>query len=180
MGKVEDAHGSQYSPFVAFIYLFNLMVGTGCLALPSVLLKGGWFLGGFFIIIVAFLSYVSVTFILESMATANALIRLQSKGGLEEHSLLREEFVLPRGDGTPKAELHLTPTTSDRQLFHIARRTELGEMAGLFFNQWGIILFYTTLIGAVIFDWRLCHLQHFGCQIFGILFLKPHPSLMGI
>jgi hypothetical protein len=54
-------------------------------------------------------------------------------------------------------------------------------------TSWELVLEFThdiqTLMwvkGAVIFDWRLCHLQHFGCQIFGILFLKPHPSLMGI
>jgi hypothetical protein len=38
----ENNHGSQYSPTVACIYVFNLVVGTGILALPSVLVTGGW------------------------------------------------------------------------------------------------------------------------------------------
>lgn len=149
---MDDVHGSQYSPFVAFIYIFNLMVGTGCLALPSVLLKGGWFLGGFFILIVAFLSFVSVTFMIEAMATANALIRLRAKGGLEEHALLCEESGTLKGDGVFEDVSHLHPTASDKHLFQIVRRTELGEMAGLFFNEWGIIIFYTTLILYLIGD----------------------------
>ncbi|KAG0605913.1 hypothetical protein M758_9G097700 [Ceratodon purpureus] len=151
MGKMDEVHGSQYSPFVAFIYIFNLMVGTGCLALPSVLLKGGWFLGGFFILIVAFLSYVSVTFMLEAMATANALIRLKSKDGIEDHALLGEELGL-KGDGGFEDASYLNLAPSDKHLFQIVRRTELGEMAGLFFNEWGIIMFYTTLILYLIGD----------------------------
>jgi len=151
MGKVEDGvHGSEYSPFVAYIYIFNLMVGTGCLALPSVLLKGGWILGGCFIIIVALLSYVSVTFMLEAMAAANAILRLKRKGGVEERFLPSEESGLVRGDGTPNSQVQLIET--GKILFRITRRTELGEMAGLFFNQWGVIMFYATLIIYLIGD----------------------------
>jgi amino acid permease len=60
-------------------YVFNLVVGTGILALPSVLITGGWFLGGLFLVLVSFCSFVTVTFMLEAMATANALIRLENK-----------------------------------------------------------------------------------------------------
>ncbi|CAK9881645.1 unnamed protein product [Sphagnum jensenii] len=143
----ENNHGSQYSPTVACIYVFNLVVGTGILALPSVLVTGGWFLGGLFLVLVSFCSFVTVTFMLEAMATANALIRLENKNGIEEHTLLAiEASEMLLEDGTPNDESHALQQQSDRQLFQIAKRTELGEMAGLFFNQWGIIFFYTALI----------------------------------
>lgn len=150
MANEESNRGSQYSPFVALIYIFNLMVGTGCLALPSVLLKGGWILGSSFLFIVAFLSYVSVTFVLESMATANAFIQLKSKDGLDE-SLLSEEAG-HRGDDFPSEESQSLHTPNDEGIFQISRKIEMGEMAGLFFNQWGIIIFYSALILYLVGD----------------------------
>jgi len=156
MANEESNRGSQYSPFVALIYIFNLMVGTGCLALPSVLLKGGWILGSSFLFIVAFLSYVSVTFVLESMATANAFIQLKSKDGLDE-SLLSEEAG-HRGDDFPSEELQSLHTPNDEGIFQISRKIEMGEMAGLFFNQW------------VVSCRRFAHLQHISCSILGTIF----------
>ncbi|KAG0589474.1 hypothetical protein KC19_1G022900 [Ceratodon purpureus] len=150
MASAESSHGSQYSPFVAFIFLYNLMVGTGCLALPSVLLKGGWVLGTSFVLIVAFLSYVSVTFVLESMATANALIKLKSRDRLDE-SLLSEEAGQP-GDDFPSEESHSLDKPSEEGIFEISKKIEMGEMAGMFFNQWGIIVFYSALILYLIGD----------------------------
>uniref|UniRef100_A0A7I4FCT5 Amino acid transporter transmembrane domain-containing protein n=1 Tax=Physcomitrium patens TaxID=3218 RepID=A0A7I4FCT5_PHYPA len=97
-------------------------------------------------------SYVSVTFMLEAMATANAVIRLRSKGGLEEFVLLSEESGTLKGDGSLEDMSQLHPTASDTHLFQIIRRTELGEMAGLFFNEWGMIIFYTILILYLIGD----------------------------
>lgn len=149
--NAESSHGSQYSPFVAFIFLFNLMVGTGCLALPSVLLKGGWILGTSFLFIVAFLSYVSVTFVVESMATANAVVQLKSKDDGLDESLLSEEAGL-RGDDFPSEEPHPLHTASDKGIFQISKKIEMGEMAGMFFNQWGIIIFYSALILYLIGD----------------------------
>jgi Na+/H+ antiporter NhaC len=55
--EMEENHESQYSPTVACIYVFNLVVGTGILALPSVLITGGWFLGGLFLLLVCFFRY---------------------------------------------------------------------------------------------------------------------------
>lgn len=57
-----------------FIFVFNLIVGTGALTLPSVFAKAGWFLGLLVIIILAGISYMTVTFIIETIACANAVI----------------------------------------------------------------------------------------------------------
>lgn len=122
--------GSTYSPQVAFIYLFNLVVGTGALALPSVLVSGGWYLGAVFLLLVACLSYIGVTFMIESMAAANALLFLERKTAEETEGLIA---------GAPFLGEDHTP-------FEIVKRCELGQMAEMFFSQWGQILFYAALI----------------------------------
>lgn len=55
------------------IFLFNLIVGTGALTLPSAFAKSGWLVGLLLIIILAFISYMTMTFVIESMACANAI-----------------------------------------------------------------------------------------------------------
>jgi hypothetical protein len=47
---------------------------------------------------------------------------------LEEHALLSEELGL-KGDGGFEDASYLNHTPSDKHLFQIVRRTELGEMA---------------------------------------------------
>ncbi len=52
------------------------------------------------------------------------------KNGIEEHTLLAiEASEMLLEDGTPNDESHALQQQSDRQLFQIAKRTELGEMA---------------------------------------------------
>lgn len=53
--------------------MFNLIVGTGALTLPAVIAKAGWLLGTIFIVLLAFISYMTVTFVIETMACANAV-----------------------------------------------------------------------------------------------------------
>jgi hypothetical protein len=50
---------------IGFVFVFNLIVGTGALTLPSAFARTGWVLGTFLIIILAFMSYVTVTFVIE-------------------------------------------------------------------------------------------------------------------
>lgn len=59
---------------IGLIFVFNLIVGTGALTLPAVIAKAGWLLGMVFIILLAFISYMTVTFVIETMACANAVI----------------------------------------------------------------------------------------------------------
>lgn len=58
---------------IGLIFLFNLIVGTGALALPHAFAKAGWLLGLVVIAILAFISYMTVTFVIETMACANAI-----------------------------------------------------------------------------------------------------------
>lgn len=58
---------------VGLIFLFNLIVGTGALTLPLAFAKTGWLLGLILITVLAFISYITVTFVIETMACANAM-----------------------------------------------------------------------------------------------------------
>lgn len=60
---------------VGLIYVFNLIVGTGALTLPAVFAQAGWFLGTILIVSLAFIGFITVTFIIEAMACANATIQ---------------------------------------------------------------------------------------------------------
>ena len=66
---------SSSSRLTGLVHIFNLMVGTGALALPAAFRKTGWLLSTFTLIGMSFISYLSYTFMFEVMAAANALIR---------------------------------------------------------------------------------------------------------
>ena len=64
-----------YSPMTGFVYIFNLIVGTGALTLPAAFHDAGWLLSTVIIVMLAFMSYLTATFVIESMASANAIIQ---------------------------------------------------------------------------------------------------------
>jgi len=72
-GAVLDSQ-AQYSPFTGLIYIFNLIVGTGALTLPAAFHDAGWLLSIIIIVLLAFMSYLTATFVVEAMASANALV----------------------------------------------------------------------------------------------------------
>lgn len=47
-----------FSKQVGLIYVFNLIVGTGALALPAVFSQAGWLLGLIVVLVLAFIRYV--------------------------------------------------------------------------------------------------------------------------
>ena len=67
----------HYSPTTGLIYIFNLIVGTGALTLPAAFYDAGWGLGTGVLILLALISYMTTTFVIESMAAANAMIHFK-------------------------------------------------------------------------------------------------------
>ena len=63
---------------VGMIYFFNLMMGVGQLALPKAFVQLGWILGLGGVVVLTFISYITVTFIVEAHAVHNALQRHDS------------------------------------------------------------------------------------------------------
>lgn len=55
--------------------MFNLIVGTGALTLPAAFQDAGWLFSTVALVVLCFVSFVTVTFVIESVACANATIQ---------------------------------------------------------------------------------------------------------
>jgi len=87
--------GDQYSSGVGFIFIFNLIVGTGALTMPHAFQEAGWLISLILVVLLGFSSYITVTFMVEAMATANALRRWKRLEALKQ-TLLNSSY-----DGVP-------------------------------------------------------------------------------
>ncbi|XP_071444260.1 transmembrane protein 104 homolog [Hetaerina americana] len=139
----------QYSKWMGLAYIFNLIVGTGALTLPAAFSRAGWALAAGVIVVLAFISYVTVTFVVEAMASANALLqrkRLQERNVSIRASHLQENDN--DSEDTPLVCSDISDHNSD-ELVHqcdITEQIEMGQMASLFLSKGGRILFYLCII----------------------------------
>lgn len=159
--------GSTYSKAVGFVYLFNLIVGTGALTMPLAFQNAGWMLSLIVIILLAGFSYMTVTFVLETMATANATLFLHKKEDFvysrqqsihanigdsidaiaNAHSATVQEDLDEKSPLLKSEERDKTTIKNYRDdVFDITERVELGKMAELFFNKVGVVLFYMCMV----------------------------------
>ena len=58
-----------------FVNIFNVIVGVGFLSLPQAFANAGAILGTIILMIAAFFSLVTATYVVEAMASANAITR---------------------------------------------------------------------------------------------------------
>ncbi|CAB3400032.1 unnamed protein product [Caenorhabditis bovis] len=112
-----------YSQTVGLLYVFNLIVGTGALALPKAFQTAGWLLSILILSASAFMSYVAATFVIESLAVANAVV---SKNRRRE----RNENASESGPST----------------FEIVRKVEVGEMSSMFLSKTTLLISYFSII----------------------------------
>ncbi|KAM7540965.1 hypothetical protein Aperf_G00000023425 [Anoplocephala perfoliata] len=121
-----------YSRLFGFIFLFNLILGTGALALPRAFKDAGWLLTGTLLAFIGFMSYVPATYVIESMAIGNAL--KQNRHSSHENDANTDE------DEEPLTESPLKSTD-----FEINTRYELGELFQSFAGRVWTLLFYVTI-----------------------------------
>ncbi|XP_053308883.1 transmembrane protein 104 [Spea bombifrons] len=148
-GDITEA-GELYSPFVGLVYMFNLIVGTGALTMPKAFAHAGWSVSLILIIFLAFMSYVTTTFVVEAMAAANAQLRWKrwEKEEDDNESESSDNEVVP-SDGYQRSEIQPILSVQSRGLsdpFEIVERVEMGQMASMFFNKVGVNLFYLCII----------------------------------
>ncbi|CAG9786291.1 unnamed protein product [Diatraea saccharalis] len=139
--------GDQYSVWVGLVYIFNLIVGTGALTLPAAFAKAGWGLSTVSLVFLAFMSFMNATYVIETMACANAVYkwkRLQTikRESIQDHDSDDEATQHAYGD---LEEPLVCGDSIPSRYYSLDRRVELGEMANLFFNKTGRILFFCTL-----------------------------------
>ncbi|XP_006611211.1 hydroxyacylglutathione hydrolase, mitochondrial-like isoform X2 [Apis dorsata] len=134
----------------------------GALTLPAVFSRAGWALGLSVILILAFISFITVTFVIEVMASANAIlawrhIQHRKRVCFSQDSSFNEsesEVLQTLGESGPSnLDSEDTPlvtpfsTSPDRadmtyRYYIIRDKIEMGQMASIFFNKFGITLFY--------------------------------------
>ncbi|XP_063077475.1 transmembrane protein 104 [Engraulis encrasicolus] len=145
--------GELYSPFVGMVYMFNLIVGTGALTMPKAFATAGWAVSLALICILAFMSYMTTTFVIEAMAAANAQLRwkrreqeeVQESDSTSDYS---DDDVITRGRSEPVESRPILSTQSRGAVDHfdIVERVEMGQMASMFFNKVGVNMFYICII----------------------------------
>lgn len=136
--------GSQYSSWVGLIYIFNLIVGTGALAMPKTFYSAGWLMSTVFLIVLAFFSYLTVTFVTEAMGVANFKVKMTRKHSTHKKDLITYE---PSEDSPLiEEDASINRETENAYMFAITERTEMGQMASMFFNKVGVSAFYFCII----------------------------------
>uniref|UniRef100_A0A915I201 Amino acid transporter transmembrane domain-containing protein n=1 Tax=Romanomermis culicivorax TaxID=13658 RepID=A0A915I201_ROMCU len=73
----KEGRSNEFSSLIGYIFIFNLIIGTGTLALPKAFQDAGYLLATIIIIVLAVFSYMAFTFVVESMSYANALNSLK-------------------------------------------------------------------------------------------------------
>lgn len=80
---------------MGLIYVFNLIVGTGALTLPAAFARAGWGLSTISLVFLAFMSFMNATFVIETMACANAVYKWKRLQAIKRDSVsIREYFVV--------------------------------------------------------------------------------------
>ncbi|KAJ8345519.1 hypothetical protein SKAU_G00297120 [Synaphobranchus kaupii] len=152
-GSITDT-GEPYSPFVGLVYMFNLIVGTGALTMPRAFATAGWGVSLALICILAFMSYMTTTFVIEAMAAANAQLRWKRREqeqvkDSDSSSDYSDDEVITRGRSEPleaRPILSIQRGGSSVDQFDIVERVEMGQMASMFFNKVGVNMFYICII----------------------------------
>ncbi|XP_072932151.1 transmembrane protein 104 homolog [Epargyreus clarus] len=141
--------GDQYSVWVGLVYIFNLIVGTGALTLPAAFARAGWGLSTISLVFLAFMSFMNATYVIETMACANAVFkwkRLQfiKRNSIEDHDADEDASMSHHSHGDLEDPLVCGDSIPSRY-YSLDKRIELGEMANLFLNKMGRTMFYCTL-----------------------------------
>ncbi|UJR31131.1 hypothetical protein I4U23_018638 [Adineta vaga] len=141
----------SFSQSTGMIYIFNIIVGTGALALPKAFHEGGYVLSTLLLLILAFFSYISATYMIEAMAIANFMRRktVNRRLGTIITANSDDEDVVDQSDRAallPSAinseDVYISTGTDERHDFDIVEKIEMGEMANMFLNKLGLIIFY--------------------------------------
>ncbi|CAI5717497.1 unnamed protein product [Peronospora destructor] len=155
---------SNYTPLVGFVFIFNLIVGAGALTIPHAFANVGIIYGSIALSFLAFVSYMTATFMIESIAGVNALKRCAYELGMgasnsDEKRLLDElsdsdnsdahtEFVplMVANEKHDALERKLRSKANEPRLhFDLSNKVELAEMAELLFSYRGIVAFYACI-----------------------------------
>ncbi|KAH8862102.1 Transmembrane protein [Schistosoma japonicum] len=125
-----------YSSMTGFIFLFNVIVGTGVLTLPAAFQQAGWLVAICVVVALCFLSFLTFTFVVEALSITNALLKsnsLHNSEEFEENKIVIDKMLSEHAN---------IITSSD---FQINKKYELGQMTLIHFSKVGNILIYINI-----------------------------------
>lgn len=152
--EVNNNETYSYSWKIAFIYVFNLIVGAGALTLPKAFAETGLIAGTIALAILAIMSYCTSTFMIEAMSIANASLRLNRRQSTASNEYNEIDSSSPNeitavndhhDDRTPILDAYNDDDEDNVSLYNITTKLEMGEMANLFFHKIGLILYYVVI-----------------------------------
>lgn len=172
---------SIYSTPIGLIFVFNLIIGPGALTLPAVVQQTGWLLSGIFIATMAFLSYITFTFVIESITVTNSITQLRKLQMMKNvtRALKSCKEIIPQvasvnydrastvstdsynsDDETPIFDNPAIPTSSSLmdfppesvELLSLDNRIEMGEMVNVLLPPFAKLMFFLSLSGYLFGD----------------------------
>uniref|UniRef100_A0A0K0FDX0 Transmembrane protein 104 homolog (inferred by orthology to a C. elegans protein) n=1 Tax=Strongyloides venezuelensis TaxID=75913 RepID=A0A0K0FDX0_STRVS len=134
-GVTDIGAGQTYSTPIGLLYVFNLIVGTGALALPKAFQTAGYALSIILLGISALISFICATFIIEAMSVSNALI---SKSG-------KSKKFQNQNNTTTNLEGDNSNSQNEMFSYNIVEKVEVSEMSNLIKNRFGVFFCYLSL-----------------------------------
>ncbi|EFA86165.1 transmembrane protein [Heterostelium album PN500] len=129
-GGVDD--GTTYTRSTAGIYIFNLVVGIGALALPYGFQQAGIVLGVLFLVCCGMLAFITTTYIIEAQSASNYL--LASEYHADDSPLINSSSSDDDGVRSSPDSESLPFISQHDQRFNIKKRTEVGFMTQQFLD----------------------------------------------
>lgn len=126
---VENDPSTLYSPTMGYLYVFNLIVGTGALALPRAFQAAGYALSVVVLLISCAVSYIAATFVIESLSVGNAVNARKRKEDADNPREFDDVVISESGPSS----------------FEISEKIEVSRMASMFLGRTGVIFSYLAL-----------------------------------
>ena len=125
--------------------------------MPKAFCEAGWLLSLIVIIMLSVMSFVTVTFVIESMSLANAVIKTKRRFNTTTQAKVDEDVdnvsetsrLLDNSSEDASLSDNISRNSSRNSsklmLFDITHRIELGAMAKMFLPSLGVKFFYTAI-----------------------------------
>lgn len=136
------------------MFIFNLIVGTGALTMPKAFSNGGWILSTVIVVMLCFMSFVTVTFVIESMSIANYYVKAKRYSMRQaSETEVAAELDVDEDEVQNTSEtscllfdpLDESGRSTSLPMYDITHRVELGTMARGFLPITAVRFFYAAI-----------------------------------
>lgn len=140
---------SGFSPFIAFCFIINYIVGTGFLTIPWAFVQGGLILSTLLLVLAGIASDIAKTYLLETMSRAEEMLDSKLRWVKREGEREIEQVLIPPSNYGAIIDSHELQT---RQLPELKRRRatpylvknrkfEINTLCRIFLGKPGLYLF---------------------------------------